>query len=188
MKLQDAIEKRRSIRKFSDKKVSWDMVLEAIDAANQAPFAGNINNLQFIIVSDQENKNQLAKSSQQTWIADAPYIVVVCAETKKLENHYDKLGIKYSKQQAGAAIENFLLKITDMKLASCWIGAFSEEQIKSTLKIPEKYDVEAILPIGKEKGKIKAPRKHNLETSIHWDKWGVQKKPIIFKDPSTSGS
>ena len=59
MKLDDTIDKRRSIRKFSDKKVRWDLVLEAIDAALKAPYAGNINNLKFVIVESQKLKDRI---------------------------------------------------------------------------------------------------------------------------------
>ena len=45
MDLVNAVEKRRSIRKFKNKRVKWADVLEAIDYALKAPLAGNINSL-----------------------------------------------------------------------------------------------------------------------------------------------
>jgi len=187
MKLDDAIDKRRSIRKFSSKKVRWDYLLEAIDAALKAPFAGNMNNLKFIIVQDQELINRLAECCQQDWINDASYVVVLCGDYSKLETVYQDRHDKYAKQHAGAAIENFLLKITDLKLASCWIGAFTENYIREALKIPENIEIEAILPVGYPKPaiKIKKPRKAPLEKIIRWDAWKTQRKPIGAKDPKT---
>lgn len=183
MKCIEAIESRCSIRQFSNKKVKWADVLEAIDAANQAPFAGNINNLKFIIVENHDTIQKLTECCQQHWINDANFIVVVCAETRKLTGLYDNLGKTYSKHQVGAAIQNFLLRITDLGLASCWIGSFVESQIKRTLKIPENYDVEALLPIGYPSKKPKKSRKERLENTIYWETWNQEKKPIGFKDP-----
>ena len=185
MDLDKAIMRRRSVRSFSEKKVRWDYILEAIDAANQAPFAGNINSLKFIIVEKQELKDKLAAHSQQLWISKASHIVVVASNKKHLENLYNERAEKYVRQQAGAAIENFLLKITDFKLASCWIGAFDDEAIKKDLGIPKEYEVEALLPVGhilKKKILLKKPRKNRLDTSVYWELCGISKKPNVRKD------
>jgi len=187
MKLSDAIDKRISIRKYSSKDVRYDKILEAIHASIRAPFAGNFNNLQFLIVQDQDLKNELAESCQQDFIAEASFIVVVCADYSKLERMYQEKAWIYGRQHAGAAIENFLLKITDMKLASCWVGAFTEEPIKKVLFLPKDITIEAILPIGYPATNIKhkLTRKEGLQNVIHWDKWKERKKPTHFKDTRT---
>ena len=186
MDVDKAIHTRRSIREFAHKKIKWADVLEVIDAANQAPFAGNINNLKFIIISEQDKLNQIAEDSQQFWVSDASYILIVCADTKKLEKTYDEVGRVYSKQQVGAAIQNMLIKITDLKLAGCWIGAFAEDQIKNQFKIPEEQDIEALIAIGYPSHKRpKEVRKVALENQVYWEKWGVGKKPRLFQEPST---
>jgi len=192
MKLDDAIEKRRSIRKFSDKKVRWDLVLEAIDATLKAPYAGNINNLKFVIVESQKLKDRLAECAQQDWIADASFVVVVCGDYTHLERMYGERCVTYARQHAGAAIENFLLKITDLKLGCCWVGAYIDEYIKEELGIPEHIKIEAILPVGYPKPHVKqkSPKKESLEKYIQWDFWGerheARKKQRKFvKEPKT---
>lgn len=189
MKTQEAIEKRTSIREFSNKPVKFSQVLEAIDAANHAPFAGNINNLKYIIVETKENKDHIAEFAQQYWINESQWIVIICSELKRLEQLYQDRGEIYAGQQAGAAIENMLLSLTDQGLASCWVGAFSEKEIKSKFKIPDLWKIEAIVPIGYAKNKPKKQaRKNELETKVFWEKWDQKKKPIKYpyKDPSTN--
>ena len=183
MKLLDAIETRRSIKSFRSKKVSWSDILEAIDAASKAPFAGNINNLKFIIIEDQETKNKIGKHTQQFWLTDAQFIIIVCSDESQLINQYNERGKIYSRQHAGAAIENFLLRITDIGLSSCWIGAFSDELIKQVLKIPEHINIEAILPVGYAMKKVKMPKKAVLENLMYWEAWKISKKPTRSKDP-----
>jgi nitroreductase len=188
MKTHEAIEKRASIRDFSNKSVKFGNILEAIDAANKAPFAGNINNLKFIIVETKESKNYLAEFSQQLWINEAQWIVIVCSESRTLQGLYQDRSFMYSKQQAGAAIENMLLSLTDQGLAACWVGAFSDKEIKSKFRIPDDYDIEALIPVGHPKiKKYKQAKKNELETKIFWETWNQKKKPISypFKDPST---
>jgi nitroreductase len=53
------------------------------------------------------------------------------------------------------------LKAVELGLGSCWIGAFSQEEVKKILNIPDNYKVVALLPIGYPKGspgpKIRKP-------------------------------
>ncbi|MEK6915006.1 MAG: nitroreductase family protein [Nanoarchaeota archaeon] len=187
MKTEEAIKKRISVRKFSNKPVKIDIVLEAIESANHAPFAGNINNLKFLIIEKKENKALVSEFSQQYWISDSQWIIIVCSETDKLENLYQDKGIIYSRQQAGAAIENILLSLTDQGLGACWVGAFAEEEIKSKFKIPEDWSIEAIIPIGYSKEKTTKKRKIAIENKIFWEKWDEKTKPRKYphQDPST---
>lgn len=185
MKLEKVINKRCSCREFSKRKVRWDKILEAIDAACHVPLAGNSNDMKFLIVQEKETIKKIAYHCQQDWIADAPSIVVVTSDPAILERQYDERGLRYSRQQVGAAIQNFLLRITDLGLASCWVGAYSDEMIKQLLKIPGHVNVEAILPIGKPKNKPKQSKKPALENHFYWETWNQKKKPTLFKDPTT---
>ena len=96
---------------------------------------------------DYEKIKAIAQACRQSFISQAPVLVVVCSDSKNAEIMYGKRAEKYVRQHAGAAIENFLLKITNMGLASCWIGAFSDETVRNVLEIPENIEIEAIFPI-----------------------------------------
>ena len=185
MKLTEAINKRASIRKFKDKKVKFGDVLEAIDAAIKTPLAGNISTLKFVIVTDPDAKQRIAEYADQLWLTDADTLVVVCSEMKSLTNVYGEHANGYAKQQVGAAIQNFLLRITDLGLASCWIGSYLDYEVKNVLKIPADVSVEAILPVGYPDEKSKPKKKVSLEHTLYWDKWKQGKKPSIRHDPTT---
>jgi len=117
----------------------------------------------------------LADAAQQYFISQAQYVVVVCTNPSRTINSFEEQGKKYCKQQAGAAIQNFLLKIQESKLATCWIGHFVEEQVKRALQIPENINVEAILPIGYEYGKTENKRKIDFNQILYFDKYGNKK-------------
>ena len=154
MDLDKAIQNRKSVRHYSEKKPSWKDIIECIDAARYAPMAGNIFPIRFIVVSDKEKIQKLADASQQPFIASAPYVVAVCTNPKLILNAYPDFADKFCRQQAGAAIENFLLKAEEKNLKTCWIGYFVEYLIKNALGIPEDIVVEAIFPIGLESKKV----------------------------------
>ena len=181
MDFSTIIKNRASIRNYSDKKPKYEEIIDAVEAANLAPSPGNLPILKFIIVEDEELINKIAQACQQEFIKTALVLVVVCSDSKKIKIMYDKRADKYIKQQAGAAIENFLLKITDMKLASCWTGAFSDITIKNALKIPDNIEVEAVLPIAypNKTDKTKQKPKPNLGNIVYFETYGNKyKKPI----------
>jgi len=173
MELDEAIKKRHSVRSFkTTKKPDYRDIISAIEAATKAPLAGNIPSLKFILVSDKEKIKELAEAAQQKFIAQANYVVVVCSDKKTLVKHYYERGERYAKQQAGAAIENFLLKLTDLGLATCWIGAFSDETVKRILRIPDDIDVEAMFPVGYELSKEEQKTKPSLDRVMFFESYG----------------
>ena len=185
MEFDSVIEKRRSTRSFKPKRASWKDVLEAIDAASQAPFAGNMNHMKFIIIENPPEIEILAKLCSQSWITEAPIVLIACSDDTHLENLYGERGRVYSRQGAGAAIENLLLKLVDLGLAGCWVGSYTDELVKQHFNIPSQIQIEAVIPIGYEQKSTKSkPRKKKLENAIFWEKWDQGKRPTIFPDPS----
>ena len=176
MELDKTIKSRRSVRKFKNKKPNWRRIIECIDAMRYAPMAGNNFTLKFILVDDKEKIQKLAEASQQDFISQADYVVVVCSNPSRTINAYGEKGEVYCRQQAGAAIQNFLLSIIDKGLATTWIGYFVEEQIKKILKIPEKTNVEALFPIGFEFEKPKSQKeKIDLDNVLYFNNYGNEK-------------
>jgi len=172
MDLDKAISSRKSVKKFSKKKPDWRKIIEAIDSARYSPMAGNIFSLKFILVSDKEKIQQLSKASEQEFIADVQYAVVVCSNPSRTLNAYEERGENYLRQQTGAAIQNFLLKLEDFGLATCWIGAFSDDEVKRILQIPENIEIEALFPIGYEMPKKSRQRpKSILDQCLFFNTW-----------------
>src|SRR3989338_11309923 len=107
----DCIRTRRSVRKYKDRQVPWDNIVEILQAAKFAPFAGNIMNCKLIVVKNDEKRKAISEaSSQQYWMQDAPIHIVVVSEPEKMERQYGTRGIRlYAIQGIAAAIENMLL-------------------------------------------------------------------------------
>jgi nitroreductase len=171
MDLDKAIQSRKSVREFSSKKPNWRDIIECIDAARFAPMAGNNYTLKFIIVDDPEKIENLGVCCQQDFVKTVHYVVVVCNNPTRTINAFEESGKNYCKQQAGAAIQNFLLKIHEKGLATCWVGHFVESQIKRALTIPAEVQVEAIFPIGYETGKSKRKLKIEVDKILYFNKY-----------------
>lgn len=173
MQLKDAVKSRKSIRHYTLKSPDWRKILKAIDYARFAPSAGGNFINKFLIISDEKQIKMLAEASQQEFVGDAKYVVVVISDKSALVRSYDERGEYYTPQQSGAAIQNFLLGLEEQKLSTTWVGYFYEDQIKRELKIPDKMKVEGIFPIGIErKVNTKEKKRTDLENILYFEKWG----------------
>lgn len=181
MQLDRAIKARHSVRKFKNRKPNWKEIIECLDAVRYAPMAGNNFTLKLILVDDEEKIQQIAKACAQSFVGTAKYIAVICSNPSRPKNAFDKMGGVFTRQQAGAAIENFLLKIEESGLSTCWVEAFVEEQIKRALKIPADVQVEAIFPIGYEFEKPKRKQKIELDRILYFNTYNNKKMKTARK-------
>lgn len=182
MDLDKSIKERHSVRKFSNKQPNWRDIIECIDTMRYAPTAGANTTLKIIMVSDKDKIRKIADACSQDFVGQVYYVVVVCSNSERLENAYGKNGEKFNKQQVGAAIQNFLLKIQEKKLATCWVGYFVEYMIKEILTIPEDIQVEAVFPIGYEFDKPKTRKeKIDIDNILYFDEYKNKKMNKIKK-------
>jgi nitroreductase len=80
---KEAIEQRRSIRKFKPDPVPDEYITALLDAARLAPSGCNAQPWRFKIVQEKEIKVKLAEAAhRQSFIAKAPVVIVCCADIK----------------------------------------------------------------------------------------------------------
>lgn len=173
MNVLDCIKTRRSIRKYKDKQVPWDDIVNILQAGRMAPSAGNILNWKFIVVKDDGKRKAIAEAcSQQWWMEQAPIHIVVVAEPEKCERFYGARGRRfYTLQNVAAAVENMLLAANSLGLGSCWVGAFDEDALRTILILPEQVDVHAVITIGYADEKPQLPPRPRIEHVIYFEKW-----------------
>jgi nitroreductase len=173
MDVIEAIKGRRSIRAFKSKEVSQETVEKIIDAALWAPSAGNIQPWEFIIIRKPEIKRALAEAAlDQTFIEEAPVVIVVCANENR---SYQGYGIRgktlYCIQDTAAAIQNLHLIAYSLGLGTCWIGAFREEEAREILKIPNGVRPVAVVPVGYPAESPPPRSRRPLSQIVHYEKF-----------------
>lgn len=80
---KEAIELRRSIRKFKPDEISDEIVFELLDSARLAPSGCNSQPWRFKIVRDKMTKDQLyAAAHNQHFVKEAPVVIICCLDIK----------------------------------------------------------------------------------------------------------
>ncbi len=179
MDINKAIYNRRSVRKFTDKKIEKEKILKIIDAANQAPSACDIQGWRFIVINKKKLIERLVNQGAASFIKNAPLGILVLYDNRSDEFEY----LDYI-QSASAAIQNMLLKAVELGLGSCWVCHLPpKKQIRKLFNIPEYYDPIAYIPLGYYTSKPKKrPRKHKVEEIISDNYFIFNKKNTIGKN------
>ena len=80
---KEAIEQRRSIRKFKPDEITDEIIFELLDSARLAPSGCNSQPWRFKIVREKKIKEQLyAAAHNQSFIKEAPVVIVCCLDVK----------------------------------------------------------------------------------------------------------
>ncbi|MBW2529101.1 MAG: nitroreductase family protein [Deltaproteobacteria bacterium] len=163
-RLLKLVRARRSVRRFSSEPVSLDAEQRLLEAAIWAPTAGNAQPWCFVCVRSSEHKAQLCRAAlQQRFIADAPLVVVVCADLDRAVRAYGERGASlYCLQDTAAATQNLLLAAHAMGLGSCWVGAFQETEVARVLGLEAHLRPVAVVAVGEPAEQPKAPARREV--------------------------
>lgn len=150
MNTLEAVEKRRSIRKYRQQPVELDKLTALVAAARLAAQGTNAQPLKYCVVHCAEKVSEINKVTK--WAAaiapagdPAPneyptaYIVLLVDTTIK------KTGFDVDAGSAGATI---LLAATELGLGSCWLGNINRDRIAQVIEMPEHFGIHTVIALG----------------------------------------
>jgi nitroreductase len=145
MNVIEAIQTRRSIRKYKDEPVPDEDLKDILEAARIAPSAGNKQPWRFVVVRDSSKRKKLGEIARgQTWISNANVIIAALSMDPKDPSVYER----WVERDVMTAVEHMVLSAWELGYGTCWIGAFTEEEVKELLDVPDEMKVICLLPIG----------------------------------------
>ena len=152
---------RKSVRIFEDRPIGEAEKAAILNAACQAPTAGNQQLYTIIHVTDPGLKEQLAEScDHQPFIAKAPLVLVFCADYRKWYQAFREYGCEPRKPGVGdlllavsdtnIAAQNAVVAAQSLGIGSCYIGDIMEnaEQQRRLLSLPAYVFPAAMLVFG----------------------------------------
>jgi nitroreductase len=164
-----AVKERRSIRNFQKKGIPDEAVERLIDALIWAPSAGNLQSRKFYFIRDAGLKRRIASAAlNQTFIAEAPLVVVGCADYR-IATRYGNRGVNlYSIQDVAASIMCMMLTAYELGLGTVWVGAFHETEVFEILDLPGDLRPVAIVPVGYPERIPEAPPRVSKEEAVEF--------------------
>lgn len=85
----------------------------------------------------------------QSFIANCPVDIVVCAIHPRTAYRYGRRGERYVHMEVGHVGQNVSLQAVTLGLATVMVGAFEDEEVGKVLKLEEQIKPLYIIPVGK---------------------------------------
>lgn len=84
----------------------------------------------------------------QTWMAEAPIMVIIAAEFRRCTARYGQRGIIYTHIEAGHVGTNVFLQAEALGLGAGIVGAFEDKGLAQTLRLPGNHEPLLVMPVG----------------------------------------
>ncbi len=177
------LNERKSVRVFLDRDITKEEKDAIINAACQAPTAGNQQLYTIIDVTDQRIKERLVETcDNQPFIASAKMILIFCADCKKwydafrfaaCEPRLPAVGDLFlAISDANIAAQNAVTAAESLGIGSCYIGDIMEncEEQCALLNLPEYVFPAAMLVFGyptEQQKERQKPRRADMKHIVH---------------------
>jgi nitroreductase len=168
MDFKELLQKRRSVRAYTNQPVPDDKINRILEAARLAPTASNRQSFKLIVVKDPTNRRALMEAAGQPHVGQAPLIIAAVATNT---GPVMPCEVPMYPVDLGIVIEHLVLAAADEGLGSCWIGAFSQDKARKALGVPDKYKVVTFLPVGYPAGETAPRAKKPIDEIVNYEKF-----------------
>ena len=188
---------RKSVRVYEERAIEPEVKQAILEAAIQAPSAGNMALYTILDITDPEMKAKLAVScDNQPFIATAPMVLIFCADYRRWYDVFCDHVEEVRKPDMGdlflaeadtlIAAQNAVVAAHSFGLGSCYIGDITEnyEFHKELLNLPQYVVPAAMLCIGyptaQQMSRPKPPR-HAVSDLVHENGYSMEKSHAMAR-------
>ena len=186
---------RKSVRVYEDRAIEAEVKQAILEAAIQAPTAGNMALYTILDITDQEMKNKLAVScDNQPFIASAPLVLIFCADYRRWYDVFCAHVAEVRKPDMGdlflaqadtlIAAQNAVVAAHSFGLGSCYIGDITEnfEYHQKLLNLPQYVVPAAMICFGyptEQQQNREKPARFTVEDMVHENGYCMEKSAAM---------
>jgi nitroreductase len=185
---------RFSVRKFQDRPIPDDVVLDMLEAGRLSPSGGNEQPWTFGIITDRNLVAQIADLAyQQKWIAKAPLLIVLCTvgvgderggrdiQKQRFPEYAECIermdqdlywALNQEEHQTKIAGTHMALAALEHGVGSCWVSWFEVKRLAQLLYLPRGYVPSEILVLGYPEEERKLTKKKGLDEVVFYNTFG----------------
>ncbi len=188
----DTLKNRRTIRKYSNRDISDELLNELLEISFRAPTTGNMQVYSVVITRDTDNKKKLAPAHfNQPTVTQAPVVLTFCADFNRF--------IKWCRyRNANPGYENFQSFVTAaldavivtqqfntaaeaVGLGCCYLGTttYNAPQIVEILNLPRYVIPITTLTVGYPENIPEQTERLPLEAIVHYETYSDYSKDDI---------
>jgi len=163
MNVQEAIQKRLSIRRYADASIPAEHMDTLFKALQLAASGNNYQNWEFVFIKDPEVKQRLVPAcGNQRFVRDSAYFIAGVADPT----------LKWHMVDITIALTQLALQAVELGYGTCWIGAFDEAAVKQVLNVPTDKMIVICMTLGLPTGKHFPRGRKALEEIVYSNQFG----------------
>ena len=169
MEVLEAIMTRRSIRRYTDRFVSDELIRKLLEAGMAAPSAGNQQAWHFVVINNRQLLNDITSIHPYSQMLKQAHLAILLCGNLEIERLKG-----YWVVDCAAATENILLAAHGLGLGAVWLGVYPRKErmegISELLNLPKHIVPLSLISIGyPAEHKSKANRYDEAKISYnHW--------------------
>lgn len=174
MRVYETIVRRRTIRRFQDKRIPYEVLERCVNAARLAPSAANLQPCQYLVIDEESLLDKVfATLKWAGYITDGrpgefevprAYIVILVNRNICTEGYQHDVGF---------AAENITLTALEEGIGSCCLGSINRKALRENLNIPARYIIDLIVALGYPK---ESPLEEPWRDSVEY--WKDEKRVL----------
>jgi len=174
----DIVKTRRSIRKYEDRNVPPETLDTILEAVRWSPSWANTQCWEIVVVRDPAVKQQLQATLPPKGnpaagaMLQAPVVLALCGRLKSSGYYKDQATTKFGDWfmfDLGIACQNICLTAHALGLGTVVVGLFDHDRARAVLKVPEGYELVAMIPLGFPAKVSSAPNRRETTEFTHQD-------------------
>lgn len=174
MSTVETILNRRSIRKYTDQKISEEDIKTILSCAMSGPSAVNARDWSFIVVDDKEALAKWAQASGRAGkiMENSAMSILICADGERSFSRAPEYWII----NGSIAGQNMILAAAELGIGSVWLGVWPQQDKvdlqKAYFNLPENIIPHSIISFGyPDEDKTGIPHKDYEEDRVHRNHW-----------------
>ncbi|HSH69900.1 MAG TPA: nitroreductase family protein [Deferrisomatales bacterium] len=179
MELYQAIEGRRSVRRYTDQPVPKEVLERLLTAAQWAPSWAHTQAPEVVVVDDAQVRDALRASLPESnpanrAMGEAPLVVAFSARLGRAgfkKGEPTTIRGDWMMFDVALAMQNFMLAAHAEGLATVCIGLFDAEAASRAVGAPEGTTVVALTPLGYPATETKVPPRKDPTQFVHWNRY-----------------
>jgi len=173
----EIVKGRRSIRKFQDREISEEQLNTILEAIRWSPTWGNTQCWEAIVIKDlaikQKIRGTLApRNHALVAVEKAPVVIALCAKLGGSGYKKAEIVTKFGDWfmfDLGIATQTLCLTAHYLNLGTVIVGLFDHDKAKEILRVPDGYEVVALVPLGYPRIDPKVRPRKEIAEFVHYD-------------------
>jgi nitroreductase len=191
----ELLQNRFSVRKYEDRPVPQEVLHTMLEAGRLSPSGGNEQPWKFGVLTDRQLITRVAAlACGQTWLANAPLLIVLCAvpvedarggrdiqcqrypqladDIRKIDQDLYWM-LNQEEHQTKIAGAHMALAALEYGIGSCWVSRFDVPALARLLGLPSGILPAEVLAFGYPAHIRKAPAKKFLEEIVFYNRYST---------------